>query len=168
MTEISNEFLFYFGAAAAAFVLLQFVLSVAMVLSLRAASQERSRTEKDIFGLLRKIEGLTASKREQVARHYDTMVGSLLKRLPATIGSEASTMILETESKILHRLAELEPSFATNRQAREKMDDLIHTMEKLEQTLISVTAETVSRVMNESREDFLREENSSGISYRTM
>ena len=131
--------------------LLQVVVSALVFLSLRAANRERAVTTKELFGLMKKIEGLTASRREQVLKEYDKILESLTHRLPPIIAAQASESIIETESRILTRLAELEPSLKKDDVSFKKMDELIQSMEKLEQTLVTSTAETVERVLVESR-----------------
>lgn len=144
--------------AAAALVFLQLILAVYMLASLRVASRERAELNKEMFGLLRKIEGLTATRREQMLKHYDKILENLSTRLPPTIAAQASATIFDTESKILARLAELEPAFAKDDASRRKMDELIKAMENLEQTIVALTADTVRKVMVESRRNLLDDE----------
>src|SRR5688572_10532040 len=86
---------------------LQGLLALTLVLALRSANRERHALHKELFGLTRKIEGLTAHRREQVLKHYDKILDSLSVRIPTTVASQASQLIFDTESKILARLAEL-------------------------------------------------------------
>ena len=138
------------GAGGVLFIL-QTILALHLMLSLRSASKERQRLNREMFGLLRKIEGLTSGKREQMMKHYDKILDDLVTRLPHTIASQAGTSIFETESRILTRLAELEPNLRNDELGRQKMDDLIQSMEGLESLIVSLTAETVQSVMAENR-----------------
>jgi len=135
-----------------------------MFIALRSSSKERAVLNKEMFGLLRKIEGLTSSRREQMLKHYDKILANLSTRLPTTIAAQASTMIFETESKILARLAELEPQLNKNGSDKRKMDELIQSMENLEQTIIALTSETVRKVMVDSRRTLLDDENMNDVS----
>jgi len=151
-------------AAGAIIISMQLLLTIYMAVSLRIAAKERALLNKEMFGLLKKLEGLTASRREQMIRHYDRILESLSSRLPPTIASHTSQMIYETESKILKRLAELEPNLKEDDLSRRKMDDLVKTMENLEQTIVFATAETVRKVMLESRHNLMEDESPCDIS----
>jgi hypothetical protein len=140
--------------------LIQLFTSIYMAISLKAASRERHILNKEMFGLVKRIEALTSSRREQMLKHYDKILANLALRLPPTIAAQASQTIFDTESKILSRLVELEPEFKTNESARRKMDELVKSMENLEQTVVNITAESVRKVMLESRSDFIEEERS--------
>lgn len=117
-----------------------------------------------MFGLVRRIEALTSNRRELMVKQFDRMLANLSTRLPSTIAAQASQRIFETESKILTRLAELEPNLKKDEISRRKMDDLIRSMEGLEQTIVALTAEAVRKVMVESRSDLLDAENYSDSS----
>ena len=145
-------------AAGAVFVTLQLALSIIMIISLRVASKERALLNREMFGLLKKLEGITATRREQMIRHYDRMLEGLMKRLPPTIAAQTSQVIFDTESKILTRLAELEPSLKADEEGQKKMNELIKSMESLDHTLVSCAADTVRSVMAESRRSLLEDD----------
>ena len=134
---------------------IQVVLFVSMFAVLQRDAKEKAKLSKELFGLMKKIEGLTATRREQICRHYDQMLDNLAVRLPTTVAAEASSLIFETESKILSRLAEIEPDL-NDAQSKRKMDDLIKTMEGLEATLVGLTSTAVKRVMLEGRRSLLK------------
>ncbi len=136
----------------------QFLLAIYMAVTMRIASKERALLNREMFGMVKKLEGLTAHRREIVLRHYDRILEVLSQRLPPAIAEQTSRMIFETESRILTRLAELEPSLREDEDGREKMDALIQTMESLEQTIVSLTADTVTKVMVEGRKNFLEDD----------
>lgn len=142
---------------------LELLVAFYMFFSLRFASKERAQLNKEMFGILKRIEGLTASRREQVLKHYDTMLQELSYKLPPTIAAQTSSVIFETESKILSRLAELEPNLKNDEVGKKRMDDLIRSMEKLEQNIVGLTADTVSRIMSDSRRNLLDDDISSQL-----
>lgn len=144
-------FLIAAGAFAALFVL-QSCLAVYLLSSLRNARKERAALHREMYGLVRKLEGLTSGKREQMAKQFDKILSELSLRLPPTIAAQAGQTIFETESRILSRLAELEPDLKNDEQSREKMDDLIKSMESLETTIVTVTADTVQNIMAANRQ----------------
>ena len=140
------------------FVGLQLLLSIFMFAALRNSAKSRAQLDREMFGLVKKIEGLTAHRREQMLKHYDKILETLSSRLPPTIAAQTSQVIFETESKILARLAELEPNLSGDEAGRRKMDELIRTMEKLEQTIVVLAADTVRNVMVESRRNLIEQE----------
>jgi hypothetical protein len=156
--QINNDILLVLSCALCVAVVLQLVISLYMFGSLRSARKEREKLNREMFGLLRKIEGLTASKREQMLQHYDQILDSLASRLPPTVASEAGQIIFEMESKILNRLAELDPGIKDDEVSQRKMDDLIKSMENLEATIISLTSDAVHKVLADGRQDFFRED----------
>ena len=135
---------------------LQFLFTLYLVVCLRSASRERRRLNLEMFGLLKKIEGITAHRREQMLRHYDKILENLSSRLPASVAAHAGECIFDAEAKILERLAEIEP-LADDDESREKLDAMIKSMESLEARIVSLTAEAVHTVMAESRRDLFRD-----------
>ncbi len=143
--------------------LLQVLLAGYLLATLRASASERTALNKEMFGLLKKLEGITSSRREQMLKHYDKILQNLAVRLPTTVAAQTSAMIFDTESKILARLAELEPQLKVDESSKRKMDDLIKSMETLESTIVALTAETVHKVMIDSRRALLDDDNFSDI-----
>ncbi|WKZ57596.1 MAG: hypothetical protein QY326_02725 [Bdellovibrionota bacterium] len=136
-------------------ILIQLGLIVSMALALRAAAREQAKLHTEVFGLVRKLEGLTLSRREQVIKHYNRILETLSAQLPTTVAARAGQVIFDTESRMLEQLAELEPNLNANESSKRKLDELILSMERLEQTLVSLTAETVQKVMVEGRRSLL-------------
>lgn len=136
----------------------QLLMIIFLTFALRAANRERAELHRQMFGVLKKIEGLTANKREQMLKHYDQMLEELSLRLPPTIAAQASQSIFEAESKILKRLAELENQPKHDQERQQKMDELLKTMEQLEHSLVTLTADTVQTVMTDSRKTLLSNE----------
>lgn len=157
--EITGTFLVY-GALALGglFIGLQLILTIYMLFSLRLAARERGQLNKEMFGLVKKIEGLTANRREQLLKHYDGLLENLAARLPPAVAAQTSQIVFETESKILTRLAELEPDLKTDEVSRRKMDELIKSMENLEKTVVALAADTVKNVMVEGRRSLFDED----------
>lgn len=140
------------GAGLVAFSTVQLLVLLYALFSVKGAARERAALTKEIYGLTKKIEGLTANKRDQMAAEYDRIVQTLAARLPTVIAGKASDAIVETEEKILTRLAELEPNLRGSQESREKLSSLVASMESLERKVVGLTAETVQQVMHESRQ----------------
>lgn len=128
---------------------LQVILSVYMTIVLLVSSRDRKQLNRETFGLLRKIEGLTSEKQQQLRSQYARAIAGLQDRLPIAIASQVGERIYQTESAILRELAALQPNLA-DPSAKRRFDDLIKTMESLEEDLIRVTAETVHTILEES------------------
>ncbi len=128
----------------------------------RMIQRESSILSREMFGSLKKIEGLTANKREQVLLQYDKLIESLTSRIPAQVAARASDAIFEAESKILTRLAEIESTHKTDEEENEadkaKFDELIKSLEGLESTVVALTARAVHQVMLESRSELFVEQ----------
>jgi len=135
----------------------QVLICLWMLVSLHLSTRERARLTKEVYGLLKKIEVLTSSKREKILKHYDGILQNLSTRLPPTIAAEVSQQIIETETKILRRIAELEPNLKNNLESRKKLDEIIHSMEGLERSIVVLASDTVRNVMIESRKSLMLE-----------
>ncbi len=129
--------------------LLQVILSVYMTIVLLVSSRDRKQLNRETFGLLKKIEGLTSERQQQLKARYAHAISGLQDRLPIAIASQVGERIYQTESAILRELAALEPNLA-DPTSRRRFDDLIKTMESLEEELIRVTAQTVHTILEES------------------
>lgn len=164
MPELSQQMLLVVVALAGLFVGLQLLLTIGVILTLKSSARERAVLNKETFGLVKRLEGLTATRREQILKHYDSILDQLSNSLPPTIAAHTSQLIFETESKILTRLAELEPNLRTDDASRRKMDELIKSMETLEKTIVALASDTVRRVMNESRRTLLDDSQPAGMS----
>lgn len=164
MLDFSTTYMFCVAAAVLIAATLLLFVAIYMAFSLRIASRERERLNREMFGLVRKIEGLTASRRELISRHYDRMLENLSIRLPSTIAAQTGQVIFETESKILQRLAELEPDLKNDANSKKKMHELVRSMENLQEIIIALTSDTVRRVMTESRHGIIEEANEIDLS----
>ncbi|MEZ4754962.1 MAG: hypothetical protein R3A13_11770 [Bdellovibrionota bacterium] len=159
MTEIfSNQTMQVILVAFAVVTTIQILVFACMMRVLGKAQKERSETHREIFGLVRKIEGYTAHRREQMLKHYDGVIEKLAHQIPTAIAAEAGTVIFETESKILQRLAEIEPNLKEDETARKRLDDLITNMENLEHTLITLTSDAVQKIMLDGRQTLIEAE----------
>jgi hypothetical protein len=157
MLELPSDIVLQCGLGLLVLFSMQILLALYVILNLRHESRERASHYHELYGLLKKIEGLTSNRREQMLKHDDKILERVTTRLPPTIAAQAGQTIYETESMILTRLAELEPSLKVNPEGRRKMEQLIRSMESLEDTIVSLTADTVRNVMTESRRELLNE-----------
>lgn len=130
----------------------QAMVSLYLLLAFRRANKEQSKIEREMFGLVKKLEGLTANKRENILRHYDQMLEQLETRLPSAVAARASELIFDTESRILNRLAEIDPSLKSNEEGKKKLNELIVTMESLEDTVVTTASDAVRKVILENRQ----------------
>lgn len=159
MSALTPEMLMIVCVSAGSFLLLlSIVLSISVLLALRKAAREREIVNRELSGLFERIERLTSSGREQILKHYDGLLESLSQRLPTAVAAQASEVIFDTESKILFRLAELDPSLNKDAESRRKMDELIKSMEGLERTIVDLTSDAVRHVMVEGRQSLFPEE----------
>lgn len=143
--------------------LMQLFVCVSIRRSFRAEREERQRYYKELFGLLKKLEGLTAYRREVMLKHYDSILGGLEKELPQILGAELGESIVQTESALLSRLADLDPRLKHDPDARRKLDQLIVSMEGLEREVVKITTETVSRALSENRQHFMLEQGGAAV-----
>lgn len=154
MFEINQNLIVIGMCGLIALSIFQLLISIILVSSVKNLNKETHALLREAFGCLRKIEGLTASRREQLQRQYDKIMEQLTARLPVIIASQASASIFETEKKILTRLAELEPNLKNDVTAQRKLNELIKSMEDLEQTVVNLTSESVRKVLADSKGDF--------------
>lgn len=149
MIEVSNSLLLTLAAGSLGFNVL---LVAYLLLSLRSARRASQEVVKEIYGTMKKIEGFTAGRREQMLREYDRVMQNLSVRLPTVIAAEAADSIFETESKILTRLAEIDP-FIREEKHKEQINELIRSMENLQETLVKLLGETAMKVLTEARKE---------------
>lgn len=131
---------------------LQLLISTYLLLAYRRANREQSRVERELFGLVKKLEGLTASRREHMLKHYDQMLEQLEARIPSAVAARAGELIFDTESRILNRLAELDPILKSDEEGKKKLNELIVTMESLEDTVVTTASDAVRKVIVENRQ----------------
>ena len=158
MFEINQNFIVIGLCGLLALGIFQLLISVILISSVKNLNKETHALLREAYGCLRKIEGLTSSKREQYQRQYDKIMEQLTARLPVVIASHASASIFETEKKILTRLAELEPNLKNDLPAQRKLNELIKSMEDLEQTVVNLTAESVRKVLSDSKGEFFTDD----------
>ncbi len=156
--EFTHNLLALAGLAGLLMIIVQIGLAIAMLVVLRIAAKERAEQNKEIFGLVKRIEGLTAQRREQMLQHYDRMLESLANRLPVMVAGQASTKIIETETNILRKLSELDPGIHKNGEQTTKLNEIIRSMESLEDTIVTLTSNAVRDVMSEGRRELLEED----------
>ena len=147
-----------FGAFAA----VQLFAALAVYQYVRSIAKEHHLLTRELFGALKKIEGYTAHRREQMVRHYDEMLVKLQQEVPRTISERTSDLVFDTERRILTRLAELEPNLKGDAESLEKMDSLIQSMERLEASVSLAAADAANAVLGEGRKILLTEQEEVG------
>lgn len=157
MVSVPEEALIIAGTLATVSVVAAIGLTATLIAYVRTARAELHGATRELLSLTKRLEGLTALRRERMVRHYDAMLATLSTRLPTSVASQVSPLVVEAEAKILRRLEELEPAM-TDEGAKQKMSDLVKSMERLEHTIVSLTADTVQQVMHEGRRSLLEEE----------
>ena len=143
---------------------IQFVMALGLYILFRINLKDINRLNKETYGLVKKIEVLTADRREHIQNYFDKLFEHLSKRLPHLISDQASEHIFQTESAILKRLAELEPNFKKDQVSQQKMNELIQSMESLEKTMVSLTANAVEKALEEERICFTGNDSVSSLS----
>jgi hypothetical protein len=138
-------------------IVLALQVSVAFYLlgKLQFASQERSKLYLELFGMLRKIEGLSSGRRALISHNLDIMLERLAKQLPSRIAAEAGEVIYKTESSMLKVLADLEPNLPQMPAMKERVEKLVISMESLESTVVSLTSETVRQAIMDTKRSIL-------------
>lgn len=138
--------------------LLQEVVIVSAVRSSRAAHVERGKLHQELFGLMRRIEGLSTGRRALITYQFDNMLESLIKQLPTRIASEAGQRIFDTESQILKALSEIEPALGEDKVLHSRLEQVLHSMENLEAVVVSVTCESVRQAIVDVRHSLLSQD----------
>lgn len=120
--------------------------------SIRQSHRERLVTDKELYGLIRRVEGMTASKQEQVLLYFDELLEGMHTKLPLAIAEEAAGLIRDVESNILSKISHIELSRASqNREQAEHTTDLMLAVESLESTVQKLTANAVHNIMSNTR-----------------
>ncbi|NMC62338.1 MAG: hypothetical protein GYA55_04150 [SAR324 cluster bacterium] len=129
----------------------------ALYFNARSLNKSSRESLKELYGIMKKIEGLTSGKREQILRQYDKIVQDLKLRLPTVIAAQASDSIFETESSLLQNLVAIDPSIK-DEERKEHLNELIRSMEKLQETLSSLVSETVQKALEDARAEIASDE----------
>jgi len=144
-------------AALVALVTIHLVVALGVFLALRSSARERREHRREIEVLVQKIEVLTAPTRERVIGRYDGMLANLVEKIPEKVMRETGQKIFDAESRIIARLAEIEPNLKRDPVGREKMNKIIESMESLESSVSTIAAETVDDALRAAREELLDE-----------
>ena len=138
-------------------IVLALQISVALYLlgKFQFASKEQSRLYHELFGILRKIEGLSSGRRALIAHNLDILLEQLVKQLPSRIAAEAGEIIYKTESSMLKALADLEPNLPQLPGMKERVEKLVVSMEGLESTVVLLTTETVRQAILDTKRSIL-------------
>ncbi|MCI5066340.1 hypothetical protein MRY87_11510 [bacterium] len=147
----------WWGVSLAGVVILNLGTAITVLLSLRTAAKERTRLNRETFGLLKKVEGLLAQKQEKMKRDYDELLENMTGQVPITIARKVGKDIYETEKSVLMRLAEIEPQLEGDSLAVQKMEAIIKSMEKLETTVIDAASKAVEQTLREKRRTLFSE-----------
>ena len=139
---------------------LQICIAAYLYISSRASHKAMNDSVRELYGIMKKIEGLTATRREQLMLEFDRIVQTLSLRLPTVVSAHVGDAVFDAESKILKRLAEVDPSIKDEKN-KEKMDELIKSLEGLQESLVTVTTETVRKALLDARKDLPVESESS-------
>jgi len=144
-------------AALIALVTINLLVALGVLLALRSSARERREYRREIEVMVQKIEVLTAPTRERVIGRYDGMLASLVEKIPEKVMRETGRKIFDAESRIIARLAEIEPNLKRDPVGREKMNEIIESMESLESSVSTIAAETVDDALRAAREELLDE-----------
>lgn len=150
-------FIFDQTTAAVVIVCIQLAVAIGVFLSLQSAARERAEYRRELTELLQKIDLLTTPTRERIIGRYDGMLADLVEQVPERVLRETGQKIFDTESRIIARLAELEPDLKRDPIGREKMNEIIESMESLESSISSIAAETVGGALRAARAELLEE-----------
>lgn len=124
----------------------------------KVAETDGARLRQELFGLMRRIEGLSTGRRALITYQFDNMLESLVKQLPTRIANEAGQRIVDTESQILKALSEIEPALAEDRVLQSRLEQVLHSMENLEAVVVSVTCESVRQAIVDVRQTLLSQD----------
>lgn len=135
------------------------VLQASVILFLlhrfKASHSTQEKLYQELFGLTRKIEGLSSGRRALIAYHLDMLLERLVKQLPSRISAEAGDVIFRTESSMLKTLADLEPNLPQLPGMKDRVESLVSSMERLESTVVSVTGEAVRQAIFDTKRSIL-------------
>lgn len=158
MPEAGNAALFYILAGCCiGLCVTNVLLAVFVFASARSSRKAMDGTLKELFGVMKKIEGLTSGRRAQILREFDKILDGLSARLPTVVAARANDSVFETESGILKRLAEIDPAIK-NEENKDKLDELIRSMEQLQEAVVSSVSETVRKALDDARREINADE----------
>lgn len=121
------------------------------LLSLSRLRSESLKLNRETFGLLKKVEGLTAQKHHLLAKQFDDLIEKMANQVPVIVGKEATSHLFEIERQIITRLAELEPNLKTDPKAIAHMEEVLRKVELLEEEVIRSTSKAVEKILVEKR-----------------
>jgi hypothetical protein len=126
----------------------QLLVMVAALRLIRKTNRERRQFDRNVTDTLQQMEVVMMRDRNQLASHYDNMLESLSSRLPSVISTRAGDAVFEIEKQVLAKLAAVHPNLDID---DEEVDNLIRTMERLEDSVIAATGDVVRETILESR-----------------
>ena len=160
MIESSRDMFLALGGLCVVTMFFQLGLASYLFFSSRASHKALNDGVRELYGIMKKIEGLTATRREQLHGEFDRIVQTLGLRLPTVIASQAGDRIFEAESRLLKHLSEIDPGIKDEKN-KEKIDDLIKSLESLQESVISITSETVRTALMDARKELALDSDSS-------
>lgn len=124
-----------------------------IVLSLKTARSQKNaeKLHTAMFGLMKRIEGMTSDKRTKMITEFDHVLDRLSTRLPPVLASRAGQALYEAEKSLLQKMVSLEARLDQTPQEQEELNQIIESLESLDTQIIALTADTVHEVMLESR-----------------
>ena len=132
-------------------IVLQVIVAVYVTVVLLIGSKGSKRINRETFGLLKKIEGLSAEKHERLEIALDNLLDDLMEKLPVTVAGRLGDELLQLENHVLRHLAEIDPDLASLEGENERVSKLLRSMERLEDAVVRAAADTVQRVLLEQK-----------------
>ena len=126
-----------------------------LIVGMRSGVREREKHRRELGRLREKVEILTAPSTARYLSECNTLFSELLQSLPAVVKRQAGAQIFDIESRILTRLAELEPDLRRDPHSRGRMNELIESMESLEGAVCTIAAETLQGGLQEAHKRIL-------------
>ena len=128
--------------------------SILVTLAVLASSARESRgLLREIFGLTKKIEGLAVTRRESLEYEFDGLTTKLSDEVPVLVARQASRILNDVESRLAFQLYELESVAPRGSEAEEKIIELIHSLDRLEETVVEATRQSITEVLARTRQD---------------
>lgn len=116
----------------------------------RKTARERALVREEVRTLLSRIEVLTTSSRVELLRNYDALLTELSRKASEEVQLSTSDQVFALESAILRQLSEVDPELLGDQQ-RTQLDELIRTMEALEQRVANCARDAVLLAIAEHR-----------------
>jgi hypothetical protein len=133
-------------------------LSLYIFLRAKRTEQNNSLLHRELFGIMKKIEGLSAGRRTLISAQIDTVLERLSYQLPSRISARAGEAIYDTESQVLKTLAAIAPDIQEHPEAKDRVNSLVSSMERLETTIVTLTQESVRQAILDTKNALIEEQ----------